>query len=94
MQTTKRIKITLADGRIYSVSGHDVADNRAIYYSSRDSSTTYQEEYDFAIADDYELKDWLFGNMDWWTEKSLKLESRELSNPQDVEVLDKEVVDE
>lgn len=60
------IGITLLDGREYRVKAHDVAHDRAEYYVKFDSDTTYQEEYDYCIADSDELGDWLMNNMDWY----------------------------
>ncbi len=42
-----------------------VADHRAKYYAERDKDTTYQEEFDFVIGDDFEGLDWFANNMDW-----------------------------
>lgn len=44
---------------------HLVAKNRAEYYAKNDPDTTYQEEYEFTMSDDYELKDWFLNNMNW-----------------------------
>ena len=92
-QTKKRVRITLADGRIFSVSGHDVAHNRATYYAEKDKDTTYESEYEFTVNDSYELKDWLFNNMDWWKEPSLRVEKSELPPPKDVEVVDTDIME-
>lgn len=64
--TDKLIFIQLADGRTYSIKAHDVAHNRASYYTERDEDTTYAEEYEFTVNDRYELTDWLFNQMDWY----------------------------
>jgi hypothetical protein len=77
-QTKKRVRITLADGRIFSVSGHDIAHDRATYYAKLDKNTTYEAEYEFTASDDYELKDWLFNNMDWYT-MNLRVEKNEFA---------------
>jgi hypothetical protein len=93
-QTKKRVRIILADGRIYSVSGHDIAHDRATYYAKQDKSTTYESEYEFTARDDYKLKDWLFSNMNWWQEPSLRIEKLELPPPNGVEVVGTDVIEE
>src|SRR5271154_2730554 len=40
-----------------------VAHNRALYYAKKDPETTYKEEFDFIMEDDYEAKDWFRNNM-------------------------------
>lgn len=62
----KKIFLKLDDGRIYSIPAHVIAHNRATYYAQKDKDTTYQEEYDFAMRDSYELNDWLWNNMNWY----------------------------
>lgn len=42
-----------------------IAQNRATYYAENDSDTTYEEEFNYTISDDYELRDWFLNNMDW-----------------------------
>lgn len=41
-----------------------VAHNRALYYEKRDKDTTYKEEFDFVMGDDFEAQDWFRNNMD------------------------------
>jgi hypothetical protein len=62
----KRIRITLEDGRVFSVEASAVAHDRASYYAAKDPDTSYQEEYDFTLGDSSELVDWLQNNMNWW----------------------------
>lgn len=42
-----------------------VARNRAAYYEQRDEDTTFQEEYDLVMGDEFEGIDWFQNNMDW-----------------------------
>lgn len=90
--TKKRVRITLADGRIFSVSGHDIAHDRATYYAKRDKDTTYESEYEFTAGDDYELKDWLFNNMDWHT-MNPRVEKNEFQPLNQVEIVDTDVME-
>ena len=41
-----------------------IADIRAKYYSNGNEEE-YEEEFNYALNDDYELKDWLSNNMNW-----------------------------
>jgi hypothetical protein len=61
----KFLYITTENKYVYRVPAEVVADNRAKYYAEKDSDTTYQEEYDYTLSDDYELLDWFSGNMNW-----------------------------
>ena len=61
----KIIEITFEDGRVYGVPLSFVAEHRAKYYAKIDEDTTYQEEYDYVMDDDYEGIDWIQNNMDW-----------------------------
>ena len=61
---TKYIEIE-SHGYVWRADAHHVADDRAKYYSDIDSSTTYEEEYDFTMSDDYTLLDWYGNNMDF-----------------------------
>jgi hypothetical protein len=40
-----------------------VAGDRAKYYANQDVDTTYKEEFDFVMEDDYEAIDWFRNNM-------------------------------
>jgi len=62
MSKEKFIHIT-AMGTTYAVPAHIVADNMAKYYSEDDPTTSYDEEYKFAMEDDLILEDWCFKNM-------------------------------
>jgi hypothetical protein len=42
-----------------------VAKNRAAYYAERDKDTTYQDEFDYVMEDEYEGLDWFLNNMDF-----------------------------
>lgn len=77
--TTKRIRITLEDGRIYSIAAHAVAHDRATYYANGDMAQ-YAKEYEHAVTDDDELMDWLIGDMNWW-EHDPRLERTSVLKP-------------
>lgn len=42
----------------------EVAKSRAEYYAKVDKDTTYQEEFDYVLNDDYEAVDWYKNNTD------------------------------
>lgn len=87
------IHVTMPDGSVWAVDGHISAHARATYYANVDSDTTYQEEYDFTIGDDYELVDWAVGNMNWDDfEKTARLVKPASFNPQDGWMSGKKVV--
>jgi hypothetical protein len=52
-------------GYVWEVPAEVIAKNRATYYAERDKDTTYDEEFNFTMGDDFELRDWFFNNMDW-----------------------------
>lgn len=58
-------RFLLSNGETWEVPAHVIADDRGKYYAKKDKDTTYQEEYDFAILDDYEIIDWARNNMNW-----------------------------
>lgn len=59
------VNMTFSDGRKFRIPAEIIADSKANYYSSRDESTTYEEEYEIAIKDAFGLQDWLQNNMNW-----------------------------
>jgi len=61
----KFLRVTMPDGSKWDVPARVIAENRAKYYAEVDSDTTYQEEFEFTMSDNYELKDWAAGNMNW-----------------------------
>jgi hypothetical protein len=67
----KKIKLTLDDGRVFSVELQEVASDRAKYYAERDKDTTYDDELKFVMEDGYEGYDWLMNNMNWWNCQTL-----------------------
>ncbi|AKE44691.1 hypothetical protein AU106_gp060 [Sinorhizobium phage phiM9] len=68
---TKKFRLTTHHGFVYEFDAHIVADNRAVYYASRESDNdeeykeVYDDEYKYAMKDNVILKDWFHGNMDW-----------------------------
>jgi hypothetical protein len=52
-------------GFVWEVPAEVIAKNRATYYAENDKDTTYDAEFEFTMGDNYELRDWFFGNMDW-----------------------------
>jgi len=63
----KKIILTTTCNRRFEIDLHEVADNRAKYYANEhpDPDVEYMEEYQFLCDDTFEVKDWLFNNMNW-----------------------------
>lgn len=59
----KVLEISDVDGYIWHLPVSVVADDRATYYAKHDPDTTYREEFDYLMEDDYEVKDWYLNNM-------------------------------
>lgn len=87
MKTDKLIYIDTTEHRTFTIEAHEVIDHRSKYYASRDSDTSYQEEYQFLLEDDDEVTDWLFNNMDWYECETLKERRSVNSELSDLEVL-------
>lgn len=64
MDEMKRVRVKY-NGYTWSFPAHLIAKDRAQYYAEHDEETTYSEEFDFTINDDYQLKDWFVNNMNW-----------------------------
>lgn len=61
---TKFIRVE-DNGFVWMVPLEAVAANRAKYYAEKDKDTSYQDEFDYVMADDYEGVDWFANNMNW-----------------------------
>ena len=63
------LKIRFPNGDIFRVPAKVIAENRADYYSEIDGydigSNEWVDQVEYAMDDEFELKDWLAGNMDW-----------------------------
>lgn len=83
----KKIKINTECGHEYEIDLHEIADNRAKYYAKTDTSTTYEEEYEY-VMEDYqdEALDWLLNNMDWYETSSLRLVQKVKKKPNDMKI--------
>ena len=85
----------MPDGTRYDVPAKVIAEDRAKYYAENDPDTTYNEEYEYTMQDDYELKDWAANNMNW---KDVKNVAKKVEEEIDVDFQegwvngDKEVV--
>lgn len=53
------------DGFVWRVPVDIIASHRATYYADKDEDTTYQEEFEYVVDNDYEAIDWMQNNMDW-----------------------------
>ena len=60
----KYITFELENGDVYGLSLEEVAKARAEYYTSQDPDTTFQEEFDYVMRDDYEGIDWFRNSQD------------------------------
>lgn len=60
----KVIELHMESGRFYHVPLEQVAKHRAEYYAQKDTDTTFEDEMDFVMTDDYEGIDWYQNNMD------------------------------
>lgn len=65
-------------GFVWEVPAERIAANRAAYYAERDKDATFEEEFNFTMGDDYELRDWFLNNMDW---KDVKDSARFVASP-------------
>lgn len=52
-------------GFVWNIPLRVIADARAKYYAARDSDTTYQDEFNYVMEDDYEGLDWFQNNMNF-----------------------------
>jgi hypothetical protein len=59
----KIIKILYENGAIYGIPLEVIAKIRADYYVDKDPDTTYNEEFEFVMEDDYEGYEWLRNQM-------------------------------
>lgn len=57
------VELKYINGAVYGIPTRVIADDRAKYYAKNDPSATYQEEFEYAMKDDYEALDWLGNNM-------------------------------
>lgn len=79
---TKTIEID-DNGHVWHVPLQFIAEHRAKYYAERDEDTTFQEEVDFVLGDDYEGIDWMQNNMnfeDYWS-VAVKVKTPTVSQP-------------
>lgn len=90
---TKKVYLTLDDGRVYFLPLHVVAHDRATYYAQRDKDTTYQEEYDYAMSEDGKdcAMDWLYSNMNWYEHEPTFVSNPNFVNIKYAQVDDSEV---
>ena len=69
MEKEKCLKIRFPNGDLYTVPARIIARDRADYYAKIDgyeiADNDWVREFDYAMEDEFELKDWLAGNMDW-----------------------------
>lgn len=65
------LHVTMEDGSIWAVSADIIAVNRARYFAEQEAKSggdygdALNREFDYTIADDYELMDWAANNMNW-----------------------------
>lgn len=68
----KYLRVTFSNGEVYDIPAKTIALQRASYFAARDATkgdsrydTICEQEFRFAMEDDYEIQDWAFNNMDW-----------------------------
>jgi len=62
--------VKFSDGRTYKILAKIIAEHRANYYANLEphqglAKEIFDDEVDFALADEYELVDWATNNMNW-----------------------------
>ena len=91
----KRVLEITKQGYVFHVDAHAVAHDRATYYAEKDKDTTYQDEYNFTMGDDYELSDWYQNNMGWGKipsdQKKMVKSPPPVSSPDDIEDADEDI---
>jgi hypothetical protein len=73
-----KIRAVMTNGEVWEIDARPIAENRAKYYSVRDSERPglgsepnmlpediYREEYEYTLSSDYEIMDWAQNNMNW-----------------------------
>lgn len=98
----KYLKIKCTDGGLFIVPTLVIAENRANYYSKIDGyeieSNEWQNEIEYAMNDEYELKDWIQENMNWTDlepfAKEFEEENSELDYQNDFSDIEIELYDE
>lgn len=85
----KYIYIEFSNGETYRIKAEIIAEDRAEYYAQREEeegTEKYQElfedEKEFALNDEYELKDWAKGNMNW---KDVAEHAERVANPDPID---------
>lgn len=75
----KYLRFTMENGEVWDVPAIIIAESRAKYYAKTDRDTTFQEEVDYAMEDEYACSKWAQGDMNWSEIKShaIKRESAE-----------------
>lgn len=62
MKREQCIVFTLKDGSVWGLPLRVVAEARAKHYAEKDKDTTFQEELEYVLADDFEGIDWFQNN--------------------------------
>lgn len=52
-------------GFVWHIDADFIAKHRANHYAKGEPDHVFQEEYNHAMSDDFELYDWYGNNMDW-----------------------------
>lgn len=98
---SRHIRINFSNGETYDIPAEVVAIRRADYYAEIDGhevgSKEWKDEFNYTLDSDYELKDWLQGNMDWadvkghalYVPKSKTKDDYSFSNV-DIEIINRE----
>jgi hypothetical protein len=68
MAKEKMLRVTMPDGSKWDVPAKLIAENRARHYADKTDDRRgddYREEFDLAMGDEFTLKDWAAGDMNW-----------------------------
>lgn len=74
----KHLRISFSNGAVWGIPLDTIARDRSNYYAKKDPDTTFEQEFDFVMSDDYEGLDWFQNNMNW---KDVALHAYEITPP-------------
>ena len=61
----KHVQVFFPNGTTWDIPADVIARHRAEYYDEHDPDASFEEEFEYAINDEYELVDWASNNMNW-----------------------------
>lgn len=85
----KYLRVTMNDGSRWDIPAEVIAKDRSEYYAKRDADNgegeynlLYDEEMDYILSNDDELKDWASNNMNW---SEVKEHAKKVEEPSDID---------